>query len=435
MGDHSYLRGSLSPTLPNPASLLTELLRHDPIVITGLGLVSAAGPGVEALWDAVMARRGLAGWQEVAWPDGAVARVAGAAVPALDWKGHPWRGMARRVDAGAQYALHAGRQAAEAAGLFSNPVPAERLGLICGTSRGPMAKWEEAAALLRTGRRMKPTLAATTTLAAGAGALVQAMGARGPSWVVSTACVSGAYAIAAAAEQILLGHADVMLAGGADEALHAVVLAGLEAAGVLAGGGSDPATRCRPFGEGRSGLVPGSGSGMLVLESLSSARRRGVEPLAFLAGWAVGMDPEGLAGMHPQGAGLQRTMRGALAMAGLMPEDIGYLNAHGTGTLTNDAAEAAAIAAVFGPDTPPVSSTKSITGHCLGATPGMEATLCVEGLRRHELPPAFPAATTDPSCAMLMFSPGGRVPELRHVLSNSAAFWGFHASLIFSRWG
>jgi len=420
--------------MTSPASTQTELLRRDPIVITGMGAVSAAGHGVSRLWAAVEARRGLADWVEVDQPQGGRSRVAGCVVPALDWAGHPWRGMARRVDAGTQYALHAGRQAAEAAGLFDKPVALERLGVICGTSRGPLAKWEEASQLLRTGRRMKPTLAATTTLAAGVGALVQVLDVQGPSWVVSAACASGAYAIAAAAEQILLGHAGVMLAGGSDESLNAVVIAGLEAAGVLAGGDGDPASRCRPFGEGRTGLVPGSGAGMLVLELLSSARRRGVKPLAALSGWSVGMDPAGLAGMHPQGVGLQRTMRGALAMAGLEPENIGYINAHGTGTITNDAAEAAAISAVFGPRTPPVSSSKSIIGHCLGATPALEGVISVEALRRGVLPPAFPGKTTDPLCIGLTFSQGGATPELKHVLSNSAAFWGFHASLIFSRW-
>ena len=420
--------------MTEPLPKITSLLRDDPIVVTGMGAVSAAGHGMSGLWDAMLKRRSLADWVEVDRFQGGRTRRAGCAVTALDWAGHPWRGMARRVDAGAQYALHAAWQAAEAAGLLGNPVPADRLGVICGTSRGPLEKWEEASQLLRTGRRMKPTLAATTTLAVGAGALVQVMNARGPSWVVSTACASGANAIAAAAEQILLGHADVMLAGGADDALNAVVIAGLEAAGVLAGGDSDPATRCRPFGGDRTGLVPGSGAGMLVLESLSSARRRGLEPLAVLSGWSVGMDPAGLAGMHPQGAGLQRTMRGAMAMAGLDPGDIDYINAHGTGTVTNDAAEAAAISAVFGSRTPPVSSSKSITGHCLGATPALEAALCVEALRQGVLPPAFPDKTTDPACVGLTFSHGGPALDLRHVLSNSAAFWGFHASLLFSRW-
>lgn len=414
-------------------SRLSALLRQDPVVITGLGAVSAAGPGVEGLWRAVVERRSTAAWVELTMPDGSSARFAGCPVPPLDWTGHPWRSMARRLDPGGQYALHAAHEAAAQAGLFSNPVPSVRLGVICGSSRGPKRKWEEAQQLLREGRRVKATMAATTTLAAAAGALNQVLDARGPSWLVSSACASGAHAIAAAAEQIVLGHAEVMLAGGADDPLNAVVFAGLEAAGVLAGGDSDPAGRCRPFGLGRCGLVPGSGAGMLILESLSSAEKRGVTPLATLSGWSLGMDPEGLAGMNAEGAGLQRVMLGAMAMAGLAPEQIGYLNAHATGTLANDAAEAAAILAVFGKNGPPVSGSKSITGHCLGATPAMEAILCVEALRRGLLPPAFPEGTDDPAGEGLVFSKGGAQSTLAHALSNSAAFWGFHASLVFSR--
>ncbi len=415
---------------------LQDLLRRDPIVITGMGAVSALGHGVGALWEGVAAKKSPAQWVEVDLPQGGKTRVVGCVGPSLDWAGHPWRGMARRVDAGARFALHAAWQATVQAGVFAREgaVLADRLGVICGTSRGPLEKWEEASQQVRAGRRLKPTLAATTTLAAGPGAIAQVLGAHGPSWVVSAACASGAYAMAAAAEQLLLGHADVMLAGGADEALQAVVVAGLEAAGVLAGGDRMPAERCRPFCEDRTGLVPGNGAGMVVMERLSTARRRGAEPLARLSGWSVAMDPAGLAGMHPTGAGVQRTMRGAMAMAGLEPQEIGYINAHGTGTVTNDAAEAAAILAVFGGRTPPVSASKSITGHCLGATPALEAVLCVEALRRGGLPPAWPEKTADPACAGLLLSPGGSAPELRHALSNSAAFWGFHASLIFSRW-
>lgn len=328
-----------------------------------------------------------------------------------------------------------------------------RLGVICGSSRGPMRKWEEAHGLLHAGRRMKATLAATTTLAAASGALAQVLEARGPSWSVSAACASGAFALAAAAEQIALGHADVMLAGGADQSLNAVVCSGLTAAGVMARGRENAAELCRPFCSDRTGLVPGDGAGMLVLESLSSARRRGVTPLAVLSGWGLGMDPEGLAGMDPGGAGLRRTMSGALALAGLQPGGIGYLNAHGTGTVTNDAAEAAAIAAVFGPEMPPCSSSKSITGHCLGATPALEAILCIEALRRRTLPPAFPveaeekarhggsdgdahaggAESHDPARGIRL-SRGGPCAGLRHTLSNSAGFWGFQASLILTRW-
>lgn len=414
------------------ASRLTNLLRHDPVVVTGMGAVCAAGPDVSSLWQAVVEKRSPARWLELPLPQGGTLRAAGCALEPFDWKSHTWAAMARRLDPGGQHALRAAHQAAEQAQLFSRPPDRERLGVLCGTSRGPLQKWEEAHALLRAGRRMKPTMAATTTLASTTGALAQALNARGPSWLVSAACASGAFAIAAAAEQIALGHADLMLAGGADDALNAVIVSGLAAAGLLARGDEDPAKLCRPFCEGRTGLIPGSGAGMLVLESLASAQRRGVTPLATLSGWGLRMDSEGLAGMDPHGSGLQRTMHAALETAGLSPHRIGYINTHGTGTIANDSAEAAAIAAVFGADAPPCSSSKPITGHCLGATPVMEAILCIEALRRRALPPAFPCDSIDPACALLPFSQGGPGPEMHHALSNSAAFWGFHASLLFS---
>ncbi|MDB6133089.1 MAG: 3-oxoacyl-(acyl-carrier-protein) synthase 2 [Verrucomicrobiales bacterium] len=430
---------------------LAFLLRRDPVVITGAGAVSAAGEGVEALWTAVVNRQSPAGWCRLPGPGGGMVDRVGFPVPELDWAGHPWRGMARRLDAGGRMALRAAYAAADQAGLLGNdsrpqPTP-ERLGVICGSSRGPIGKWEEAYDLMHTGQRMKPTLAATTTLAAASGALAQVLEANGPSWLVSAACASGAFAIAAAAERIALGYADVMLAGGTDQSLNAVVCSGLAAAGVMARSSGEPADWCRPFCLDRTGLVPGDGAGLLVLESLSSARRRGVTPLAVLSGWGLGMDPEGLAGMDAGGAGLRRTMTDALALAGLSPADIGYINAHGTGTWKNDAAEASAMAAVFGPEMPPCSSSKSITGHCLGATPALEAILCLQALRRGILPPAFPTAHTTPAAAAVerkekgpdpagavRFSPGGPCPGLRHALSSSAGFWGFQSSLIFSRW-
>lgn len=454
--------------LPDPISRkesstksgLALLLERDPVVITGVGAVSAAGHGGSPLWEALEAGRSGARWCELPKPGGGFLKCPGFPAMRLEWADHPWGGMARRLDAGGRMALHAAHEAALQAGIFHNAArPAAdgklapdslRLGVILGTSRGPKGKWEEAEELLRAGRRMKPTLAATTTLAAGSGALAQALGARGPSWTVSAACASGAFAIAAAAEQIALGNADIMIAGGADQSLNAVVCSGLAAAGVLAHGREDAAELCRPFCEDRTGLVPGDGAGMLVLESLSSARRRGAAPLGVLSGWGLAMDADGLAGMDAGGAGLQRAMTAALKMAGLAPEDIGYINAHGTGTMTNDAAEAAAIRAVFGRRMPPCSSSKAVTGHCLGATPALEAALCLEALWRGALPRAFPMPVgaggidgmdqmdrTMPQSGLncgIRLSTGGPAAALRHALSNSAGFWGFQASLILSLW-
>lgn len=408
---------------------LSEILKSDPVVITGMGAVSAAGLDVKALWQAVARKESSAQWLDLPQPGGGTMRVVGFPVPEIQWAGHPWAGMARRLDPAGKWALHAAWQAANQAKIFQQRVAPDRMGVICGSSRGPKAKWEEAHELMLRGRRVRPTLAATTTLAASTGALAQVLEAHGPSWLASAACASGAFAIIAAAEQIVLGNADIMIAGGADQALHSLVCAGLKAAGVLAKCDADPRDWARPFCADRTGLVPGDGAGMLVLESLSSARRREVEPLAILAGWGSAISPEGLAGMDARGCGLQRTMRSAMDMAGVSASEIGYINAHGTGTVTNDAAEAAAITAVFGESAPVYTSSKSITGHCLGATPAMEAILCLEALRANARPPAFPSNDREPALDLVSTSAKERHP-LNNILSNSAAFWGFSASLL-----
>lgn len=401
-------------------------------MVTGLGVLSAAGCGVEALWQAVCDARPGARLLETPRAAGGAVTFAGCPAAPVDWSGHPWQAMARRLDPSGQYALAAAHQAAEQAGLFRSAPEPHRLGVIMGSSRGPKSKREEAHALLAQGRRLKPTLAATTTLSAAPGALAQVLQALGPCWLVSTACASGAHALMQAAEQIALGHADVMVAGGADGPLNEALLSGLGAAGVLAEREGTPAQWFRPFGLGRSGFVPGEGAAVLVLESASSARQRGAVPLAVLGGWSALFAPEGLVGIAADGQGIARAMRAAVETAGLSPTEIGYINAHGTGTSANDLAEAAAIAEVFGEASPPCSSTKPITGHCLGATPVMEAVICIEALRRGELPPAFPVGGQDPACPVRL-SPGGPQPALRHTLSHSAAFWGFQASLVLGK--
>jgi 3-oxoacyl-(acyl-carrier-protein) synthase len=266
-----------------------------------------------------------------------------------------------------------------------------------------------------------------TTLAAPTGAITHALNARGPSWSVSAACASGAFAIAAAAEQIALGNADTMIAGGSDDALHPLVTASLSAAGVLSH------SACRPFLPDRNGLIPGSGAAMLVLESLSSATRRGATPLATLRGWSLLSAPEGMASIHPEGEGLQRAIHAALHTAALPASAIGLILAHGTGTSANDAAEAAAIRATF-PSPPPLVASKPITGHCLGATPVMEAILAIESLRRNLRPPSPLQGPSAPDCHGILLSHGNPFPPDQPLaLSLAAAFWGFHAALLFSR--
>jgi 3-oxoacyl-[acyl-carrier-protein] synthase II len=410
--------------------LLAKLLRDEPVWVTGAGVVSAAGFGVGALWEAVVARRTFARWTEFsaapahprfitcAAPSLAAAECADALRPF------------RKLDRAVQLAALAAEEAAAQARIEGDPA---RLGVAAGSTRGPVGKLIEGVAALGA-RRVAPSLAAGSTFACLAGALAQHRGWSGPSATLSATCSSGAHAIAYAAEQIVLGKADAMLAGGAEACLHPAVLAQLGAARVL-GSHADPSRACRPFDVARNGLVPGEGAAFLVLESARHASARGAKPLAILNSWATGMDDAGRASVGADGATLFAVMTRALDVAGLDASRLDAIHAHGTGTVLNDLAEARAVARLLGPRAAevPCISTKAVTGHCFGATPAMEAVLCVEALRRQTVPPTTNCAQRDPRCEIEPLASGPQERRLETVMSNSLGFWGYHGSLIFSR--
>jgi 3-oxoacyl-(acyl-carrier-protein) synthase len=224
-----------------------------------------------------------------------------------------------------------------------------------------------------------------------------------------------------------------MLVGGAEAPLHPAVLTQLQATGVL--GFHEQAERtCCPFDVKRNGMMLAEGSGFLVLESEAAAVRRGVQPLARLAGWATSLDDSGRTGVDENGAGLLRVMRQALETAGLAGEQLDYINAHGTGTVLNDQAEARAVNQLLGPHTAAIActSTKPVTGHCLGATPALEAIVCIQALRHQMIPPTATCYRQDSLCPIHAQPLVARPAKITTVMSNSLGFWGFHASLIFS---
>lgn len=422
--------------MPGPAACTSEpaplqrLLRSTPLVVTGCGVCSAAGLSPHELWKTALGAQSPAVWREFPLPGGP-RRLAVCAVPDA---GLADAGDARlrRMDRSARLAWHAAAAALRAAGLADrrdDPV----LGVIVGTSRGPAGRLAEACARLAA-RRLPPTWAADSTPASLSGLIARRARARGPGLTVAAACASGAVALGLAAEQLLLGQADVMLAGAADAPLTPLVVAQLEAAGVL-GSHPDPALTCRPFDETRNGLCLGEGAAFLVLETAEGAARRGARPLARLAGWGMTVDDSGRTGIRDGAPGLVTAMRRALAAAGLPPEAVDHVNAHGTGTPLNDAAEAAALREVFGARAAslPCVSTKPITGHCLGATPALEAVLVLEALARQIIPPTANCHRPDPACSLHVQPLRPAPAVLHHVMSNSLGFWGHHASLIFSR--
>jgi 3-oxoacyl-(acyl-carrier-protein) synthase len=408
--------------------VLSKLLRDNPLVVTGMGAYSAAGDSVEALWQAAMAGRGLAAWREFPVAGQPPQRFAVCSAPPLDLAVPKLRPV-RKADRCAQMALQAARHAWKQSEIH-DAYPPDRMGVIIGSSRGPVVKMVESYDRLH-GDVILPTLSAQSSMGSLSGMLAQAFGLKGPGTVVSATCASAAFAIGLAAEQILLGKADAMLVGGAEAPLHPMILAQLQASGVL-GSHEDAARACRPFDATRNGMVPGEGSAFLVLESAELAAGRGAHPFAYLTGWSMSTDSSGRTGMREDGSSVTRAMRAALALAQLAPREIGYVNAHGSATVLNDVAEAAALKELFGERGVACSSTKPVTGHCLGATPALAAVLCIEALRRQQLPPAVNCARPDPQCPVQLVAPEVQPAAFASVLANAIGFWGYHASLIFS---
>ena len=406
-------------------SVIANLLREKPIVVTGMGSFSSAGDSVEALWRSATAGRSLAAWRN--FGNGECFAVCSA--PELDVTRPELRSV-RKLDRCVQMAWVAANQAWEQAGLANIYAP-ERIGVMIGSSRGPLGKRLES--LRQQTGKVAPSLASDTTFGSLTGALAQSFKLKGPGASISATCASAAVAIGLGAEQILLDRADAMLVGGTEAPLQPALLEQLQATGVI-GFHKEAEQTCRPFDLTRNGIVVGEGSAFLVLESAAAAAARGVEVRARLAGWALTLDNCGRTGVDHQGSALLGTMQQALQLAKLCPNDIDYINAHGTGTKLNDSAEAHAVRTFFGSRAKnvPCSSTKPITGHCLGATPALEAILSVEALRHQIIPPTANCRSQDPLCEINVQPLTPQPAQLSTVMSNSLGFWGYHTSLIFS---
>ena len=293
------------------------------------------------------------------------------------------------------------------------------------------AKWEEARDRKDADKRQLPSLAATGTIASLSGALAHHLEASGLCLTVSATCASAASAIALGAAQIESGAADVAVVGGAEAPLNATLM-GLMRAATLLGSHEDPKQTCRPFDRTRNGLVVGEGAGVLVLESREHAKKRGALPVAQLSGWGTGLSHSGKTGVDEGGDGLGTVIEEAIGMAGVTGEDLGYINTHGTGTRLNDLAEAKAIRRALDDKAPPCTSTKPITGHCLGATAALEAILCIESILHNKIPPTPNYVEEDPAIDLDIVAGAARDSLIEHVVSTALGFWGNHACLVFS---
>ena len=406
------------------------------VVITGLGAISPLGLNVEDTWQALLA--GKSGAAPITAFDASENKTQFAAeVKGFDPKALFGRRDARRMDRYVQLSLAASLQAVEDANLVIADENRDRIGVLIGTGIAGIGTLLEQAEVMakRGASRVSPFLVPMMLADTGPGTVAIKLGVRGPNMSVVTACATGSNSIGEAAEIIRRGSADVMIAGGGEASIVKLAMAGMNSIGALSARNDEPELASRPFDKNRDGFVMGEGSGIVILESLEHAQARGARILAELSGYGTSDDAYHISAPAEGGEGAALCMQLALENAGLTVDDIGYINAHGTSTKLNDKGETAAIKSVFGERAYqiPVSSTKSMTGHLLGASGALEAVFCTKALKDGVLPPTINYETPDPECDLDYVPNEARKVTVKHVLSNSFGFGGHNATLIISR--
>lgn len=405
------------------------------VAVTGMGIVCPVGVGVDAAWDAVAAGRSGVGVIDTFDVSDYPVRIAGLvddfdASAVLDPK------EARRLSRFQQFAMVAAAEAVADAGLEGlSEAQRDRAGVIVGSGIGGLQLMEEQALLLkeRGPSRVSPFLVAGMIVDLAAGHISIRWGLRGINYAPVSACATGNHSIGEAFEAIRRGTADIVVAGGFDAGVTPLGLAGFCAARALSTRNDDPAGASRPFDAGRDGFVMGEGGAVLVLEEWDHAVARGATIRGEVLGYGATADAYHMTAPHPEGAGAKRALALCIEQAGVALDDIGYVNAHGTATELGDVAETGAIRHVFGDSVPPVSSTKSMTGHLLGGAGAIEAVFCVRALETGILPPTINLTDPDPACGLDYVANVARTTHPSVVLSNSFGFGGHNATLAFGR--
>ncbi|WP_192558651.1 beta-ketoacyl-ACP synthase II [Pseudomonas allokribbensis] len=417
------------------------------IVVTGMGLVSPLGSGVEVVWQRLLAgRSGLRQLPEAVIAD-LPARVGGV-VPTMEEDAEagfdPDRATPpkeqKKMDRFILFAMEAARQALEQAGWQPSDANAqERTATIIGSGVGGFGAIADAVRTTdsRGPRRLSPFTIPSFLVNLAAGHVSIQHGLKGPIGAPVTACAAGVQAIGDAARLIRAGEADIAVCGGAEASIDRVSLAGFAAARALSSGYNEtPERASRPFDSGRDGFVMGEGAGLLVIESLDHALARGARPLAELVGYGTSADAYHLTAGPEDGSGARRAMTLALAQAGIAPDQVQHLNAHATSTPVGDLGELAAIKSVFGTQNKiAVTSTKSATGHLLGAAGGLEAIFTLLAIRDQVVPPTLNLDNPDPASEGVDIVHGqARSMPIEYALSNGFGFGGVNASVLFKRW-
>jgi 3-oxoacyl-[acyl-carrier-protein] synthase II len=408
------------------------------VVVTGLGCISPIGNTVATTWESAIA--GRSGVAQISHFDPSALNTRFAAeVKGFDPDEALGRREARRMDRYTQLAAVAVLEAVGHAGLAINDGNRDRIGVIVGTGIGGAGSLvtETRKFVERGPRWVSPHLVPMMLPDAAPGQIAILLGARGPNMGIITACASGTNAVGEAAEMIRRGAADVMLAGGSEAGIVDVAVAGFSVMNALSSRNDDPEGASRPFDLNRDGFVIGEGAAFLVLESEPFAHARGAPILAEVVGYGTTNDAYHVSAPAENGAGAAACMNLALKDAGLAPADIDYINAHGTSTRLNDMSETTAIKTIFGETAYhiPISSTKSMTGHLLGAAGTLEAIFCIRSLQTGVLAPTINYETPDPVCDLDYVPNERRQVTLDYALSNSFGFGGHNACLIFGRPG
>jgi 3-oxoacyl-[acyl-carrier-protein] synthase II len=411
---------------------------HDRIVVTGLGMVTPCGIGVEETWDGLLAGRSGIGPITAFDASEFAVRIAGEV---KDWDPTPYIAKKKQRELGrfAQFAVSAAHMAVQDAGLELTDEEREDAACVMGVGMGGLEGLERVSELLRTKgpSKVSPYAVPTIALNMAAGQISIALELRGPSFCTTSACASGAHAIGEAVQLLRSGAASVAVAGGTEATITPTCIAGFQAMFALSRRNDDPRSASRPFDLARDGFVAAEGAAVLVLETLTRATRRGARIYAEVAGYGSSSDAFHPVQPAPDGRGAIASMRHAVRHARLSPTDIDYINAHGTGTPQGDVQECKAILELFGDHaagrTLWVSSTKSVTGHLLGAAGAAEAAFSALSCARGVVPPTINVHEQDPACAVDVVPNEPRQRKVRHVLSNSFGFGGTNVSLVLSR--
>jgi 3-oxoacyl-[acyl-carrier-protein] synthase II len=408
------------------------------VVVTGVGLVTPSGVGTSETWSALIEGKSAAAPITLFDCDERFPSRFACEVKGFEPDRFMPKKKVKEVSRFITFAMGASKMALEQADLGLTDEERDRAGCFIGVGIGGLENLEKVTLILRDKgpSKVSPYFIPSLIGNLAAGQVSIEYGLRGPSYCHTSACSSSAHAIGEAVEWIRRGSADVMLAGGAEAAISPTGIAGFCAMFALSRRNSEPARASRPFDRGRDGFVCGEGAGTLVLESLTRARRRGARILAEISGWGASSDAFHITKPAPEGAGAVKSMRHALADARVRPDEIDYVNAHGTSTPLGDIQESRAVATVFGSHATDhrvwLSSTKSMMGHLLGAAGAVEAGICVKAIETGMVPPTINLDDPDPECVLDYVANRARERKIRRAMTNSFGFGGTNATLIVS---